>query len=40
MWHCDPPLRDLRCVIEDVLGLLAQWAKLPVFVAAGRPALA
>ena len=33
MWHCEPPLRDMRYVIEDVLGL-------PAFVVAGWPALA
>ncbi|MBC7734173.1 MAG: acyl-CoA dehydrogenase family protein [Bacteriovorax sp.] len=31
MWHYEPPLRDMRYVIEDVLGLPAQWAKLPAF---------
>ena len=31
MWHYDPPLRDMRYVIEDVLGLPAQWARLPAF---------
>ena len=29
MWHYDAPLRDMRYVIEDVLGLPAQWAQLP-----------
>ena len=29
MWHYVPPLRDMRYVIEDVLGLPAQWARLP-----------
>ena len=31
MWHYEPPLRDMRYVIEDVLGLPAQWARLPAF---------
>ena len=33
MWHCEPPLRDMRYVIEGLLGL-------PAFVVAGRLALA
>ena len=40
MWHCEPRLRDMHPVTQDVLGLPAQWAKLPAFVAAGWPALA
>ena len=31
MWHYEPPLRDMRYVIEDVLGLPGQWARLPAF---------
>ena len=31
MWHYEPPLRDMRHVIEDVLGLPAQWSQLPSF---------
>ncbi|MEQ1685008.1 MAG: acyl-CoA dehydrogenase family protein [Burkholderiaceae bacterium] len=31
MWHYEPPLRDMRYVIEDVLGLPAQWARMPAF---------
>jgi alkylation response protein AidB-like acyl-CoA dehydrogenase len=31
MWHYTPPLRDIRFVIEDLLGLPAQWAALPAF---------
>ena len=31
MWQYEAPLRDMRYVIEDVLGLPAQWAKLPAF---------
>ena len=41
MWHYEPPLRDMRCLIEDVrglpaqcegvLGLPAQWSVLPAF---------
>ena len=31
MWHYEPPLRDMRYVMEDVLGLPAQWARLPAF---------
>ncbi|MEO8058395.1 MAG: acyl-CoA dehydrogenase family protein [Burkholderiales bacterium] len=31
MWHYEPPLRDMRYVIEDVLGLPAQWARLAAF---------
>jgi alkylation response protein AidB-like acyl-CoA dehydrogenase len=31
MWHYEPPLRDMRYVIEDVLALPAQWVRLPAF---------
>ena len=31
MWHYEPPLRDMRYVIEEVLGLPARWARLPPF---------
>ncbi|WP_395692867.1 acyl-CoA dehydrogenase [Piscinibacter sp.] len=31
MWQYEAPLRDMRYVIEDVLGLPAQWAALPAF---------
>ncbi|MDB5818496.1 MAG: Acyl-CoA dehydrogenase domain-like [Rhizobacter sp.] len=31
MWHYQPPLRDMRFVIEDVLGLPSEWARLPAF---------
>ena len=31
MWHYEAPLRDMRYVIEDVLGLPAQWAAVPAF---------
>ena len=31
MWQYEAPLRDMRYVIEDVLGLPAQWASLPAF---------
>ena len=29
MWHYEAPLREMQFVIEDVLGLPAQWAHLP-----------
>ena len=29
MWHYDAPLRDIRYVIEELLGLPAQWPALP-----------
>jgi alkylation response protein AidB-like acyl-CoA dehydrogenase len=29
MWHYTPPLRDIRFVMEDLLGLPAQWAAMP-----------
>jgi alkylation response protein AidB-like acyl-CoA dehydrogenase len=31
MWQYEAPLRDMRYVIEDVLGLPAQWAGVPAF---------
>lgn len=31
MWQYEAPLRDMRYVIEDVLGLPAQWAAVPAF---------
>ena len=31
MWRYAPPLRDIQFVIEEVLGLPAQWAALPAF---------
>ena len=31
MWHYDAPLRDMRYVIEDLLGLPAQWSAMPAF---------
>ena len=31
MWQYEAPLRDMRYVIEEVLGLPAQWASLPAF---------
>jgi alkylation response protein AidB-like acyl-CoA dehydrogenase len=31
MWHYEPPLRDMRYVIEDVLALPDRWAQLPAF---------
>ncbi len=31
MWQYEAPLRDMRYVIEDLLGLPAQWATLPAF---------
>ncbi len=31
MWHYDAPLRDMRYVIEDLLGLPARWAAMPAF---------
>lgn len=31
MWQYEAPLRDMRYVIEDVLGLPAQWAGIPAF---------
>ena len=31
MWQYEAPLRDMRYVIEDVLGLPARWAALPAF---------
>ena len=31
MWHYEPPLRDMRYVIEEVLGLPAQWLALPAY---------
>jgi alkylation response protein AidB-like acyl-CoA dehydrogenase len=31
MWQYEAPLRDMRYVIEDVLGLPAQWVGLPAF---------
>jgi alkylation response protein AidB-like acyl-CoA dehydrogenase len=31
MWQYEAPLRDMRYVIEDVLGLPASWAALPAF---------
>jgi alkylation response protein AidB-like acyl-CoA dehydrogenase len=31
MWHYEAPLRDMRYVIEEVLGLPTQWAALPAF---------
>jgi alkylation response protein AidB-like acyl-CoA dehydrogenase len=31
MWQFEAPLRDMRHVIEDVLGLPAQWAGMPAF---------
>lgn len=31
MWQYEAPLRDMRYVIEDVLGLPAQWAAIPAF---------
>jgi alkylation response protein AidB-like acyl-CoA dehydrogenase len=31
MWHYDAPLRDLRYVIEELLDLPAQWARLPAY---------
>jgi alkylation response protein AidB-like acyl-CoA dehydrogenase len=30
-WQYDAPLREMRYVIEDLLGLPAQWAALPAF---------
>lgn len=31
MWHYEPPLRDIRFVVEELLDLPAQWAALPAF---------
>ena len=31
MWHYAPPLRDMRFVIEELLQLPAQWARMPAF---------
>jgi alkylation response protein AidB-like acyl-CoA dehydrogenase len=31
MWHYEAPLREMRFVIEDVLGLPASWATLPAY---------
>jgi len=31
MWSYEAPLRDMQFVIEDVLGLPAQWATLPAY---------
>lgn len=31
MWQYEAPLRDMRYVIEDVLGLPAQWSAVPAF---------
>lgn len=31
MWQYEAPLRDMRYVIEDVLGLPAKWAGVPAF---------
>ena len=31
MWQYEAPLRDMRYVIEDVLGLPEQWAAVPAF---------
>jgi len=31
MWHYQPPLRDIRFVTEELLGLPAQWAQLPAY---------
>ena len=31
MWQYEAPLRDMRYVIEDLLGLPAQWAGVPAF---------
>lgn len=31
MWQYEAPLRDMRYVIEEVLGLPAQWAGVPAF---------
>ena len=31
MWAYEPPLRDMRYVIEDVLDLPGHWARLPAF---------
>lgn len=31
MWHYEPPLRDIRFVIEELLDLPAQWAQVPAF---------
>src|SRR5512139_554846 len=31
MWHYEPPLRDIRFVVEELLDLPAQWAQLPAF---------
>jgi alkylation response protein AidB-like acyl-CoA dehydrogenase len=31
MWHYEAPLRDMQFVIEELLGLPAQWAQLPAY---------
>jgi alkylation response protein AidB-like acyl-CoA dehydrogenase len=31
MWQYQPPLRDIRFVIEELLNLPAQWAQMPAF---------
>ncbi len=31
MWQYEAPLRDMRYVIEELLGLPVQWARLPAF---------
>ncbi|HJV67812.1 acyl-CoA dehydrogenase family protein [Ideonella sp.] len=31
MWHYDPPLRDMRFVIDEVLGAPDAWARMPAF---------
>ncbi|MET0335188.1 MAG: acyl-CoA dehydrogenase family protein [Rhizobacter sp.] len=31
MWHYEPPLRDIRFAIEELLDLPAQWATMPAY---------
>ncbi|MBX3619782.1 MAG: acyl-CoA dehydrogenase C-terminal domain-containing protein [Rhizobacter sp.] len=31
MWHYEPPLRDIRFVVDELLDLPARWAELPAF---------
>src|SRR5450631_1591937 len=31
MWNYEPPLREMRYVIDDVLSLPEQWLRLPAF---------
>jgi alkylation response protein AidB-like acyl-CoA dehydrogenase len=31
MWRYEPPLRDIRFVFDELLGLPRQWARLPAF---------